>query len=85
MGYLNNDYAMSVGKVSGCCVKQNSKRQCSVEHDGRIIQQRHCIIRSCHKLLAAKALSVTCSNVGIIKSVYCARYHLEDANWYHTD
>ena len=64
---LNNDYVMSVGKVSGCCVKQNSQRQCSVEHDGRVIQQRHCIIRSCHKLQAAKALPVTCSNIGIIK------------------
>ena len=48
-----------------------------MEHDGRIIQQRQCIIRSCHKLQAAKAVSVTCGNIGITKShvyyviVYC--------------
>ena len=56
-----------LGKVSRYCAKQNSQRQCSVEHDGRLIQQRQCIMRSCHKLQAAKAVMVTCSNIGIIK------------------
>ena len=82
---LNNDYVMSVGKVSGCCVKQNSQRQCSVEHDGRVIQQRHCITRSRHKLLAAKALSATCSNVGIVKLSIVQDIIRRMRTWHYTD
>ena len=41
---LNNDYVMSVGKVSRYCAKQNSQRQCSVEHDGCLMQQRQCTV-----------------------------------------
>ena len=82
---LNKDHVMSVGKVSGCCAKQNSQRQCSVDHDGRVIQQRHCITRSRHKLLAAKALSATCSNVGIVKLSIVQDIIRRMRTWHYTD
>ena len=81
---LNKDHVMSVGKVSGCCAKQNSQRQCSVEHDGRLMQQRQCIMRSCHKLQAAKAVSVTCSNIGIIKLLTVQNISWKEGNIYDT-